>query len=70
MYRPANREIETLKSPKTSSTIVIISFWINYLSKKDLNFMVLKKELTIVLPYLDKLSFGLRTRLRETIEKN
>ena len=70
MYRPANREIETLKSPKTSSTIVIISFWINYLSKKDLNFMVLKKELTIVLPYLDKLSFGLRTRLRGTIEKN
>ena len=32
--------------------------------------MVLKKELTIVLPYLDKLSFGLRTGLRGTIEKN
>ena len=32
--------------------------------------MVLKKELTIVLPYLDKLSFGLRTRLRGTTEKN
>ena len=70
MYRPANREIETLKSPKTSSTIVLISFWINYLSKKYLNFKVLKKEATIVLPYLDKLSFGLRTRLRGTIEKN
>ena len=28
--------------------------------------MVLKKELTIALPYLGKLSFGLRRRLRGT----
>ena len=32
--------------------------------------MVLKKELTIVLPYLGKFSFGLRTRLKGTIERN
>ena len=32
--------------------------------------MILKKELTIVLPYLGKLPFGLRTRLRGTIERN
>ena len=31
--------------------------------------MVLKKELTIALPYLGKLSFGLRTRLRELLEE-
>ena len=32
--------------------------------------MVLKKELTIVLPYLGKLSFGLRAKLKGTIERN
>ena len=32
--------------------------------------MVLKNEVTIALPYLGKLSFGLRTRLRGTIERN
>ena len=58
-----------LKVPKNLVNHSINKF-LNKLSKKDLNFMVLKKELTIVLPYLDKLSFGLRTRLRGTIEKN
>ena len=42
----------------------------NYLSKKDLSFMVPKKELSFVLPYLGKLSFDLRTRLKRTIERN
>ena len=32
--------------------------------------MVPKKELTFVLPYLGKLSFDLRTRLRRTIERD
>ena len=32
--------------------------------------MVPKKELTFVLPYLGKLSLDLRTRLRQTIERD
>ena len=32
--------------------------------------MVPKRELTFVLPYLGKLSFDLRTRLRRTIERD
>ena len=32
--------------------------------------MVPKRELTFVLPYLGKLSFDLRTRLKRTIERN
>ena len=36
--------------------------------KKDHNFMVPKRELTFVLPYLGKLSLDLRTRLRQTLE--
>ena len=32
--------------------------------------MVLKKELTTALPYSGELSFGLRIRLRGTIERN
>ena len=32
--------------------------------------MVSKRELTFVLPYLGKLSFDLRTRLRRTIERD
>ena len=38
--------------------------------KNDLNFMVPKRELTFVLPYLGKVSFDLRTRLRRTIERD
>ena len=38
--------------------------------KKDLKFMVLKRELTFVLPYLCNLSFDLKTRLGWTIERD
>ena len=38
--------------------------------EKDLNFMVPKRELTLVLAYLGKLSLDLRTRLRRTIERD
>ena len=34
--------------------------------QKDLNFMVPKRELTFVLPYLGKTSLNLSTRLRKT----
>ena len=44
------------------------SFWISYI-QRDLNFIVPKRELICVLPYLDK-TFDLRTRLRRTIEGN
>ena len=37
--------------------------------KKDLNIMVLKRKLTLILLYLGKLSLDLRTRLRRTIER-
>ena len=37
--------------------------------KRDLNFMVPKKESTFVLPYLGNNSLDLRTRLRRTIER-
>ena len=38
--------------------------------KKHFIFMVPKKELTFVLPYLGKISLDLRTRLRGTIERD
>ena len=38
--------------------------------QRGLNFMVPKKELICVLPYLGKASLDLRTRLRRTIERN
>ena len=39
--------------------------------KKNLNFVVSKKELTIlILPYLSKVSFDLKTWLRRTIERD
>ena len=44
------------------------SFWISYI-QRDLNFIVPKRELICVSPYLDK-TFDLRTRLRRTIERN
>ena len=46
----------------------IKKFLINLFIKKDLNFMVPKRQLTFGLPYLGKLSFDLRTRLRQCIE--
>ena len=38
--------------------------------KKHFIFMVPKRELTFVLPYLGKILLDLRTRLRETIERD
>ena len=38
--------------------------------QRGLNFMVPKRELICVLPYLGKASLDLRTRLRRTIERN
>ena len=38
--------------------------------QEDFNFMVPKRELICVLPYLGKASLDLRTKLRRTIEKN
>ena len=38
--------------------------------EKDLNFMVPKIDLTLVLPYLGKLSLDLRARLIRTIERD
>ena len=42
----------------------------NQCIKKFLNKLFIKKDLTFVLPYLAKLSFDLRTRLRRTIERD
>ena len=38
--------------------------------QRDFNFTVPKRELICFLPYLDKASFDLRTKLRRTIERN
>ena len=70
-------EIETLKSifkqnsyPQNFVSQCIKKSLNKLFIEKDLNFMVLKRELTIVLPYLGKFSFDLRTRLRRTIERD
>ena len=70
-------EIETLKSifkqnshPQNFVSQCIKTSLNKLFIKKDLNFVVPKRELTIVLPYLGKLSFDLRTRLRQTIERD
>ena len=68
---------ETLKSifkhnyyPKNFVNQCIKKFLNKLFIKKDLNFMVPKRELTFALPYLGKLSFDLRTRLRRNIERD
>ena len=38
--------------------------------QRDFNFTVPKRELICILPYLGKASLDLRTKLRQTIEKN
>ena len=38
--------------------------------QRGLNFMAPKRELICILPYLGKASLDLRTRLRQTIERN
>ena len=70
-------EIETLKSifkqnshPQNFVSQCIKTSLNKLFIKKDLNFVVPKRELTIVLPYLGKLSFDLRTRLRQIIERD
>ena len=73
----SNFQIEALKSifkhnnyPQNFVNQCIKKFLIKLFIKKDLNFMVPKRELTFVLPYLGKLSLDLRTRLRRTIERD
>ena len=76
-YKNLHDKIETLKSifkhnnyPKNFVNQCIKKFLNKLFIKKDLNLMVPKRELTFVLPYSDKLSFDLRTRLRQTIERD
>ena len=76
-YENFHWEIETLKSifkhnnyPQNFVNQCIKKFLSKVFIKKELNFMVPKKELILVLPYLGELSFDLRTRLRRTIERN
>ena len=76
-YENFHREIETLKSifkhnnyPQNFVNQCIKKFLNKLFIKKDLNFMFPKRELTFFLPYLGKLSFDFRTRLRRTIERD
>ena len=76
-YKNFHQEMKTLKSifkhnnyPKNFVNQCIKKFLNKLFIKKDLNFMVPKRELTFVLPYLGKLSFDLRTRLRQSIERD
>ena len=50
--------------PKTSWIKVLRRFWINYLSKRAYFYD------SFVLPYLGNISLGLRTRLRQTTERD
>ena len=50
--------------PKTSWIKVLIRFWINYLSKRAYFYD------SFVLPYLGNISLGLKTRLRQTTERD
>ena len=72
-----HREIETLKSILKHNSYphnLVNHYMKKFLNKlfvqRGLNFMVPKKELICVLPYLGKASLDLRTRLRRTIERN
>ena len=76
-YKNFHRKIETLKStfkhnnyPQNFVNQYIKKFLNKLFIEKDLNFMVPKRELTLVLAYLGKLSLDLRTRLRRTIERD
>ena len=76
-YENFHRETETLKSifkhnnyPQNFENQFIKKFLNNLFIKKDLNFMVPKRESTCVLPYSGMLLFDLRTRLRQTIERD
>ena len=68
-YENFHRETESLKSifknnnyPQIFLNQYIKSFLNKLFIKKTLNFIVLKRELTSLLPYLGKLSLDLRTR--------
>ena len=70
-------EIETMKSilkhnsyPHNLVNHCIKKFLNKLFAQRGLNFMVPKRELICVLPYLGKASLDLRTRLRRTIERN
>ena len=76
-YKNFHLEIETLKSifkhdnyPQNFVNQCIKKFLNKLFIRKYLNFMVPKRELTLVLPYLGKLSLDLRTRLRRIIERD
>ena len=75
-YENFHREIETLKSilkhdsyPHNLVNYCIKKFLNKLFVQRGLNFMVPKRELICVLPYLGKASLDLRTRLRRTIER-
>ena len=75
-YENFHREIETLKSilknnsyPHNLVNHCIKKFLNKLFVQRDLNFMVPKRELICVLPYLGKASLDLR-RLRRTIERD
>ena len=70
-YENFHREIETLKSilkhnsyPHNLVNHCIKKFLNKLFVQRGLNFMVPKKELICVLPYLGKASLDLRTKLR------
>ena len=76
-YENFHREIETLKSilkhnsyPHNLVNHCIKKFLNKLFVQRGLNFMVSKRELICLLPYLGKASLDLRTRLRRTIERN
>ena len=76
-YENFHWEIETLKSilkhnsyPHSILDHCIKKFLNKLFIQRGLNFMVPKRELIWVLPYLGKASLNLRTGLRRTIEKN
>ena len=76
-YENFHRQIKTLKSifrqnnyPQNLVNQCIKKFLNKLFIKKDLNFIVSKRKLTFLLPYLGKLSLDLRTRLRQTIERD
>ena len=76
-YENFHREIETLKSilkhntyPHNLVNHCIKKFLNKLFVQRGLNFMVPKRELICVLPYLGKALLDLRTRLRRTIERN
>ena len=76
IYENFHRESENLKSifkhnnyPQNFVNQCIQRFLNKVFIKNDLNIMVPKRELTLILPYLGKLSLDLRTRLRRTLRK-